>query len=974
MAFTGFNFRQTAGGGTGFTSDPVGTTGVVSSPSAVIYPSSLTLSGGGTVTAGYKTSSAAGSNTNNTADMRLAGLHSITGTNVIFQVDVPNGQYDIRIGAGAAGSAAQQNARIYYGSGPNDFTDVTSGVINGSGTATTVPNGSEMDGSGAILTDANWASQYSNATTTVGTTRVAVKNGFLQISRSAGGNLQLRHFSYQLVPGTLQAVTLDTDDTGVVINTTGTTTAGSAAVTAIPNITGIAPNMTVSGPAIPTGTTVASVGAPGTNSAITSLTLSSGTNVTAATAGNLKFYYLPQLYEKEAIGKLVAPITYLSGSANFSVLTADKSGSHPYLDVKTADPNGSGYPQPFLYIKAAGFPGTASTHTFVIRQTDTSGNYTGSPFDTTLTLPVVFAPTKPTTGFYSKVSSGAWVMREAIRTKFLDGRWLGYKGQSLYQPSVKVTNFSDFVTQATTFAASAGANRWFQITLSGEVGSNWLTSYSNTGTSWNFRPDLGGGLIVTNDAISPVIYGNLYTGNQRGIEYRGLIWPGNQSPGNIPQNGATAAWRVDGSGTNLSVVIFRNCKFGMLYDPTMTDAALANGISGTGEAGYGGLLGVSGTTSIVSINGSDQISTINCDFWGSADAIRLTDVRIFESAWNRFRRIYGDCHAIAGTRVSTPVSFTIPLTNASVADQEVVSYVHDGVSWLCIDNPQTGNSDLSDVIHPDYYQVRNAASGVAQNTTALLLENNISHSNAINYNTDANGKHYSYARQFLQGGNDQNTTPIRSVILNNFGASFQSRGADLFGVYDGYTEYNTFVTQAVLPASGTNPYTETTPSILADFVSTKRLPGRKRTRKNIATTIAASVSACLFSEDNQFIRWDTIAPLPDTVFTPGLFVKDSDPNFNRLGYSFPLDVVGTLPNDIRKATWSVFKPRVDAGTQEIRGRIGVGESDTLTNTQSATLVASTESQPTGTLAGPTQLRWNDTSGSAVGVDVTLIVQ
>lgn len=67
------------------------------------------------------------------------------------------------------------------------------------------------------------------------------------------------------------------------VSTTGTTTAGSAVVTGIPSTANLSVGMLAIGAAIPAGRTIASI------DSATQVTLSSGTSVTAATGGAIRF-------------------------------------------------------------------------------------------------------------------------------------------------------------------------------------------------------------------------------------------------------------------------------------------------------------------------------------------------------------------------------------------------------------------------------------------------------------------------------------------------------------------------------------------------------------------------------------------------------------------------------------------------------------------------------------------------------------
>lgn len=943
MAFTGFDFRHTQSGGTAFPTDPAGCTSVLDGATYAAGGTPGYVAGGGYPSAYI--------DVNNAPDGRLGGAHSSSSIGIQFKVDVPNGDYDIRIAA-ASTVAATQCARVYFGGGASDFIDITSNV---SGTATNVPTGSQMDATGAILTNANWISSQ-------GTVRVTVKDGAgLRIGKNTSGALQLRHFAYQAVTAPLKDTTLDTDETGVKISTTGTTAAGSNAVSGLASPVGIAVGMTVTGPAIPAGVTVAAIGAQDASTgAITSLTLSTGTGVLAATGGALRFGYAPGLYEKQAFDKLIAPITVAVGGgqvANLAVQQADGT-AHPHIGVKLADPMRTGTPTPWLYHTTKTFPGTATTHTFKIVQTDTSGVYSGSPYTTTFTLPVTLAPSKPTTGFYSMISTGAWLLRSTILSKFSAGLWKGYRGQAITASAV-ATSFLDLSNKMTTFAAQAGGGKWFSILL--DAAGDWTTSLNGNGLSYDFKPWEGGGLIIAPATLPPLMKGGLYTRNQRGVQYQGLTWTGG-----IQETGGGSI-RLDADLTKpLTIVHFEKCKFGALWDSANTDASVALKTDNS----YG-----SPFVAIKVLRGADQVSGYNNEFFGCADAFQIHAARLISARWNTFRRIYGDNYPIA------PGGLTYPYTEAGVATAVPDNYwdIGDNISYASMDNPSTyviANGSLG-APHPDFIQIRNIdASGgeTTQNDVWLLEENNITHSNVVNYATNDGGTtRYDVSRQF-----NIHTGPasVRSVVINNVGASMLIRGMDDTNVVDGYSEYNTMAGAARMPPSGPSGSTQFASLPLAT-VATGGKPGRKRIRKNIVANGNFGPALGSASEDNVFVNWSGAAPYPGTALTGPFRAETGDTTSTRQIYDFPADALTSAAKDVRKATWATFRPIVDAGAQFVRSRINPGESDTLTAVEAASLEAVTDSRPLGVQPGIVSLRWNNgagETGAQAGSDVTFSVQ
>lgn len=195
MAFTGFNFRATLAGPTGFTGDLpndiwVGNTG----------NSYKSVANGGTGY-GWVGGSAFMSNGSASYDSRLGG-DAFINSSPKYRIDVANGTYDIRLAVGPTGGAPGVTyCRFRVGSGSvagTDYYDVTN--------ATLINNTQSLDAMGTVWLNTQWPALNVPR-------RVTVTQGFISVELGTSSSFP-RHIAYQQAASTLVDIPL-TDDTGV---------------------------------------------------------------------------------------------------------------------------------------------------------------------------------------------------------------------------------------------------------------------------------------------------------------------------------------------------------------------------------------------------------------------------------------------------------------------------------------------------------------------------------------------------------------------------------------------------------------------------------------------------------------------------------------------------------------------------------------------------------------------------------------
>lgn len=127
------------------------------------------------------------------------------------------------------------------------------------------------------------------------------------------------------------------------VTTTGTTTAVSAVVTAIPTTAALAVGMQAIGGALPAGITIASIDSG------TQVTLSTGTGVTAATAGAIRFC----LIDSHTLGAT-------GGTATHSMLTGQMP-VHSHNQIATQAPSAGSSGNPMMSTSSSGTGNSGTT-------------------------------------------------------------------------------------------------------------------------------------------------------------------------------------------------------------------------------------------------------------------------------------------------------------------------------------------------------------------------------------------------------------------------------------------------------------------------------------------------------------------------------------------------------------------------------------------------------------------------------------
>lgn len=265
MAFTGFNFRSTLGYVTD--TQPSGYGAVCTFVGGVSYSAGVGY--------GYISTAPTVANRSTSIDARIAGDHTLSSLLFQMRVDMPPGNYKFRFAAGATGVTAAQEALVWDGGcvdgattvtnanltnyaastaftlnrytifGSNLYKATTAGTTGAasppthtSGTATdgsvvwtfiksaiarfvnaSVTNGSQMDATGAIHTNANWPANNAQSA------QVTVTAGFVTITRGQTSNLTLRHFAFDPQPTPLQPLAIF-DEYGAALGSSFTVFAG----------------------------------------------------------------------------------------------------------------------------------------------------------------------------------------------------------------------------------------------------------------------------------------------------------------------------------------------------------------------------------------------------------------------------------------------------------------------------------------------------------------------------------------------------------------------------------------------------------------------------------------------------------------------------------------------------------------------------------------------------------------------------
>lgn len=204
---------------------------------------------GGTFDAGIGygwpgTSPVAMQNVSTSVDTRIAGAADLSASSTKFQVNVPSGDYTIRLGIGWNGAAGTRNCRVRVGSGSTvnvDYFDIIP--------STTIANSDTADALGTIYTAANWVTSNQ-------TIQITAPNGYIQIDGGASGGSWIRHLAIAPVATTLVSVagqSLTSSIGTVSLGTPGGATLSGQATTLSQGTTAQSLQTTISG----FGTTVA---------------------------------------------------------------------------------------------------------------------------------------------------------------------------------------------------------------------------------------------------------------------------------------------------------------------------------------------------------------------------------------------------------------------------------------------------------------------------------------------------------------------------------------------------------------------------------------------------------------------------------------------------------------------------------------------------------------------------------------------
>lgn len=789
MAYTGFNFRSTLGGGTSFPGD-AGTdvwAGLTNS-------SYLAVGSGGTGYGWTGTAPSGGNsaNLNSPADARLGGVSSLSSSNN-FRVDVPNGTYDVRIGViRNSGTAARTGLKLTVGAGGVTNTDIFQ-IDSGSAN---VDNANALDASNNVFAKASWAA--SNVVK-----RVVVTQGFFLLGLGSAANPGgISHFAYQEV--------------------------------VVPLADGV---------------------------------LTDKSHITGHT---------PSLMESQPSGKILGYLDFSVGSStdiDYTITQADGVTPDPYLTLTQA---GSSW---VIKYNGTRHPGTGPTRTFYVVQTDkTPGKHANSPYQQTFTLNVLAAPTKPYNdgSRLARYSTDIFLRRLKVTSAFIVpyltaggfGEWPGYSGQAFTQ-SITVYNWTQFMSAMGTLKAQAGANKWFSIDLDIDGTSDWLTSTmagssGNPNGDWDFKPELGGGLIIRNrpGGTAPIIRGCIYPRCMRGVHIDGLILP---TDGSIS---VTYCIRFDNgvsAGGAISLVKITNCKFGCMFDPANSAIDRTT-------------LVASKCPAAIFLNGTaEQVIIGNNFFWGTGDCI-MTRARLIHTYGNDFAYGLGDNYA--GTVPTNGDATYHPDTNQ-------YEWHHDNISRA------VGN--VNNAIHSDFYQQRTSIT--PSFTSYKWFEDNFVH------------KGWTAAAFSAQLTQNSDTATIASGWGCNIFSTVGPRGIDIcaVGAQTGYSEYNSFGLPAEMIPNNTQ-YAQQ--GVLNGGTAGTSAP---MSRKNILT---GNATANVSFEDDVVYNGKSPGTDPNTVM-PGPFILD--PSWTAAGGGIDR-YISNISDDPKTVTQAQFRAAMIAA---FSGKAGV---------------------------------------------------
>lgn len=978
MAFTGFDFRQTAT----FVTDPAG---MSYANNQIIYNP---VANGGLGWGWTNNTAIFGTNKSNTLDPRIAGWQWWNAGYTVFRADLPNGLYDFRIGI--------QSGSFKMVDGNNYSTILNYANLAGA-------NNQVWDATATARTWAAWPTD--NALV-----RARVTQGYIQFQGPTSPFLVLQHFSYQPVSGQPLVDVQLTDDTGMFFRTNANTVNGSNNISFTPQFTfngninaNGAANAVANTPAgiygatIPTGienaqqifsangifapnvyTSIAYAGSQGANTMALSYGwngngILGGTNTTFFTSkwrSGWCFYGdgLPQsgavmteqdfgdsskldvraianttsgnvyvtagriyLYEKSPPGKLIGKIICSTGPQNFTIYEADGTTPNQYIRIRNI------LNDVWLEYSNTYFPGTSDSYTFKIAQTDSSGIYSGSPHVTTITLPVILAPDKPTDGsILAKISTPAYLLRKKVVDFINANKWPGYRNQT-FANTATVYSLTDLFNTMSTFsnqALAANNGGWYKIMIGTNGLEDWNTAYSN-GPYINFLPEKGGGCLVQYaPGTAPYIYGSIYTSNMRGVHWDGIQF--------------LQTFRMQDINTGppfnktISVLHFTNCGFGWYANPANDPA---NYETDWNNNRFNVALYISGDM-------HQQLTVSNSVFKGCSDCFLSPNVWLFEVDHCDVQLCNDDFIRSGQLSPTSPGVQFLPNTANVQADGRCDNYlwIHDNVIRNCQDFPETWINSGQEAYfpHADHNQQQTQTfpnCPIQYRVMENELETMQTHK-AFQLRNQSNGHVGWIGRQFVI---QSDIGPQYNVYINNVIGVTDLRGLET-GCGVNYCEYNTFLGAASMPPSSAN--TKIT-SISTYVARTNPMRGSHciaKLRKNISP-VANGVYRDLnypviYLEDNVKAGFEGTK---GTGFDPSLYMSGNfyaDPIetvqlTGRVVYDLPTDNGSQLIADYRRYVFDIARPKVDAGAQCTTVRILANTTHVIQGDDASTMSIST---------------------------------
>lgn len=541
----------------------------------------------------------------------------------------------------------------------------------------------------------------------------------------------------------------------------------------------------------------------------------------------------PVLMEAQPPGKLLGYVDFSVGSPadiDYSVTLADGVTPDPYLDL-----NINGSVISLSYKTSVRHPGTGPTRTIYVVQTDkVPGKHANAPYVQAFVLNVVAAPTKAWNDGtrLSKLSTGAFNLRKKVMDAFTVpyltaggfGEWPGYTGQSFTNSAVCKT-WAAVASAMATFKAAAGANKWFLIELDTDGTSDWdtgggIVQNGNSAGEWDFKPELGGGLLFrTKPGSTVLIRGTIYPKCPRGVHIDSLTMFTDGSV-SVPyciryDSGVTAAGAI-------ALIKITNNKFGCMFDPANSAVTRAT-------------LTASKCPAAISLNGATEQAIITDNvFWGVGDAI-MTRARLIHTARNDVAYQLGDTYA-----------GTVPTNGDATYHPD-----HDQYEWHH-DNSGRALGNINSGTHSDFYQQR--TSTTPNFTSYKWFEENF---------IDKGWTAMSFTAQLTQ---NSDTAQVSSGWAFNIFSTVGTRGVDIaaVGAQRGYVEYNSFGIQNEFRATSTD-YAQQ--GVINGGTAGVSIP---IARNNI---MAAGAPANVYQENSVYYNGSLPGIDPNTVM-PGPFILD----------------------------------------------------------------------------------------------------